>query len=532
MTALIKKHQLALFIILFQFGSVCLLTGATYYIDPINGDINNSGAVDHPWDTLEQVFRKNKTIAAGDTLYLLNGHHGSATIRGMNSDYVAILALANHQPSLNKITFTFAAKWKLSGVTISPETAPVYSQTTLLTIYDSASEIMVENCSFYSVKNSAPWSKSEWVAKSCNGASVKGDRNVIRNNHFLNIKHGILVESTAEHNLIDHNIIENFSADGMRGIGSYNTFQYNTVKNCYKVDNNHDDGFQSYSYSPEGVGKTTVYEIILRGNTIINNVDPDQKFKGPLQAIGCFDGMFEDWVIENNVIITDHWHGISLYGARNCKIVNNTLVDINESSPGPPWIKITAHKNGMKSSNNIIRNNLTTSLSNDANIGEVDFNLIVTNYAAYFVDYENFDLRLKKGCRAIDAGTDEEAPRIDIVGTSRPQGAGYDIGAYEYVEPTAVSNKQMIKPTTFKLYNYPNPFNSYTIIKYHLPGASPVELSIYSLLGKKVATLVHEYQCAGEYRVQFNADNLASGLYFCKMKAHGIDQIRKMIVQK
>ena len=46
--------------------------------------------------------------------------------------------------------------------------------------------------------------------------------------------------------------------------------------------------------------------MVLRGNTIINYEDPGQPHRGTLQGIGCFDGMFVDWVIENNVVIVDH----------------------------------------------------------------------------------------------------------------------------------------------------------------------------------------------------------------------------------
>ena len=74
-----------------------------------------------------------------------------------------------------------------------------------------------------------------------------------------------------------------------------------------------------------------------------NYEDPNQPFRGTLQGLGCFDGFYIDWVIENNLVVTDHWHGISLCGAVNCRIVNNTVVDANDVSPGPPgfWSILT-----------------------------------------------------------------------------------------------------------------------------------------------------------------------------------------------
>jgi photosystem II stability/assembly factor-like uncharacterized protein len=67
--------------------------------------------------------------------------------------------------------------------------------------------------------------------------------------------------------------------------------------------------------------------------------------------------------------------------------------------------------------------------------------------------------------------------------------------------------------------NHPNPFNPVTVINYQLPEASKVELSIYNLLGQKVATLVSEKQQAGQYQVQWDASGFASGMYLYRLQA-------------
>ena len=67
-----------------------------------------------------------------------------------------------------------------------------------------------------------------------------------------------------------------------------------------------------------------------------------------------------------------------------------------------------------------------------------------------------------------------------------------------------VHNNQ--NPVQFELYqNYPIPFNPVTMIDYQLPVTSDVELSIYNMLGQKVATLVNQKQAAGHYEVQWDA---------------------------
>jgi len=86
---------------------------------------------------------------------------------------------------------------------------------------------------------------------------------------------------------------------------------------------------------------------------------------------------------------------------------------------------------------------------------------------------------------------------------------------------------------TFQLsQNYPNPFNPFTSIRYALPEADFVDLSIYNVLGQKVATLVHQTQTAGKYRVNWSAAGFASGVYYYRLTAGDLVRTKKMIVLK
>ena len=85
---------------------------------------------------------------------------------------------------------------------------------------------------------------------------------------------------------------------------------------------------------------------------------------------------------------------------------------------------------------------------------------------------------------------------------------------------TVITETSSEIPTKFRLnQNYPNPFNPVTKITYSLPRKSFVTLKIYDVLGREVKTLVNKSQEEGNYLVNFNANNLSSGIYFYKLSA-------------
>jgi endoglucanase len=88
-------------------------------------------------------------------------------------------------------------------------------------------------------------------------------------------------------------------------------------------------------------------------------------------------------------------------------------------------------------------------------------------------------------------------------------------------------------PITNQLFqNYPNPFNPSTTITYHLPMTGEVELSVYNLLGQKVAILVSGKMQAGYYQVEWNAEGFASGIYIYRIEANTFISQKKMLLLK
>ena len=80
--------------------------------------------------------------------------------------------------------------------------------------------------------------------------------------------------------------------------------------------------------------------------------------------------------------------------------------------------------------------------------------------------------------------------------------------------------------------NYPNPFNPSTAISYQLTAVRRVDLSIYNILGQKVATLVSEKQGPGQYQVNWNALGYPSGLYFYQIRTDDFVRTRRMLLLK
>jgi MYXO-CTERM domain-containing protein len=415
---------------------------ADFYVDPASGSASNDGSQSSPWKTLEEVVNADlfgSTIQAGDTVHLLDGYHGELDLASGDYDPpITIVAADGATPELGSASFGNTSGWILSGVSISPSHAATYSTIDIVSISTNASSVVVENCKIFSVEDSSSWTADDWVNVASSGISLRGANSTARNNSITNVRFGISADS--EGAVVERNSIVNFSADGLRGLGNNETFAYNLVKNSYvgdDQDENHDDGFQSWSVGEGGVGTGEVVGMVLRGNVIINAEDPAQPLKGTLQGIGCFDGYFRDWVVENNVVITNHWHGISLYGARDSLVVNNTVIDNESGQPGPPWISITDHKDGTPSENTIVRNNLVTDLDvSGTNVTE-DTNTILeeSDFAAYFVDASAWDLHLLPNAPAVDSGSADQAPALDADSIPRPQGAGFDLGAYEWHEP-------------------------------------------------------------------------------------------------
>jgi hypothetical protein len=98
---------------------------------------------------------------------------------------------------------------------------------------------------------------------------------------------------------------------------------------------------------------------------------------------------------------------------------------------------------------------------------------------------------------------------------------------------TSLADNMVDLPETFSLaQNYPNPFNPVTIIEFNLPHSGYTSLKIFNLLGQEVAELVSDNLSSGTHTYQFDAGNLASGVYIYRLETEGFAEMKKMILMK
>ncbi|MEE9167970.1 MAG: S8 family serine peptidase [Candidatus Neomarinimicrobiota bacterium] len=97
---------------------------------------------------------------------------------------------------------------------------------------------------------------------------------------------------------------------------------------------------------------------------------------------------------------------------------------------------------------------------------------------------------------------------------------------------TGVTSSEILPSEVALGQNYPNPFNAVTAISFSLPYSSDVQLAVYDLLGREVASLVHGLKEAGRHEVLWNAHGFASGIYVYRLETSRSVKTRKLLLLK
>jgi parallel beta-helix repeat protein len=429
-----------------------------FYVDPVLGDMNNDGSQTFPWRTLEEVvkagfiatkhyaspYRPGATlelhnqlgiVRGGDAIYLRSGNHGSIDLYGaVNSDFITIEAESGQTPILNSLSLAGASKWAFKGLTIQN------TKTTLVGFLNHSflgptDNIIFEGNHLWTQPDIRMWTRQDWVNQ---GAAIGIDDQAscatIRDNELRNIRRGIVVGG--DDALIERNVIDNFGDDAIDITASRITVRGNRISNSHDIgDDNHNDAIQGWT-----VGGAINRDTVIDGNTIVVSTNQALPLASYMQGISVFDGHWENIQITNNIVVTNAWHGISLYGVRGCRIINNTVVGIDPAVA--TWIGVFNMKEetgGTPPSDVIVRNNIATRYNLMVPGIVADHNIIATDPRRLFVNFDvvraQYDLHILPNSRARGAGLADQAPRFDISGRART--SPFDAGAYVWTQVQA-----------------------------------------------------------------------------------------------
>lgn len=397
------------------FASSAVLA-ANWYVDPAapGGD----GTSDAPWSDLDTAFASGK-VGAGDVIHLAQGEYGEVLIRGQkfssplrlvsDPQYPAHFSALNIQKSAN-ISVEGVAVWTLPGDEPVRQLVEINANNVLLSRLD--------------IRGSGPdtnyfaWSKQRWIDTS-SGIRARGRGVVLQQNLLTGM--GFAIGTLDPDAKVLGNVIRGFSRDAIRAIGDNTLLQGNYITDSVKVNDNHNDGIQSWSRGKDGKsGAGTVHNLVIDANTIIEWTGPAKHpLRFALQGIGLFDGMFEDVVITNNVIMVSAHHGIAVYGGIDARIVNNTLVNAVGVSRKAPWIKLTPHKNDTPSSGGIVANNLAPVFTIRGDGTKMAMNHPLIYPATELVFGSDGSVRLKSGSKLIGLAETDVAPDHDRAGAPR-----------------------------------------------------------------------------------------------------------------
>ncbi len=397
--------RLLIAVVIHLFLVVPCAYSANYYVSTTGND-SNPGTEESPWLTISKCA---STISAGDTCIIKDG------------TYSENVTITNSGSSGNVITYQAQNKnyAVVSGV---------------ITI--NGNYITVDGLKQQNIQGTA--------------VTINGNYNTLKNHYFYKPQIGIVIGGTG--NVVEDNEINGVKewnvgndADYMRFFGSDHIIRNNYFHGTDFVNDistAHVDCFQTFDNN-----NVHVYDVTVEKNICI---DCHQGMMLEAKVYHLSDGL----IVRNNIFRNNSSWGIANDGIKNLKVFNNvfdketygTAVGCRESSScefknnimyggsasSPYWCETgstcqDAPTGGSGRGNLLYRSGYTyTGYAED-----------ILNVDPQFVDRSNYNYRLSAGSPGIDAGvsiTNWTSP-TDINGTNRPQGAGWDIGAYEYNPP-------------------------------------------------------------------------------------------------
>jgi hypothetical protein len=218
--------------------------------------------------------------------------------------------------------------------------------------------------------------------------------------------------------------------------------------------------------------------------------------------------------------IDNTWENDVIYFNTDNKILynyENTYVGIKILSEPTEAISIFDWYNGYRDNDTGYYNWLTGGISTDTLVTGIDGGVGIMGTGSQTLQPQG----MRTVYMAIAVGTNESNMLANM-----------DLAEGHYGTITDVNQTKLNVPDYQLNQNYPNPFNPSTIISFSVPQLERVTLDVYNLLGQKVTSVVNKEFEAGSYNVQFDAGNLAAGIYFYTLKAGNFVSTKKMMLLK
>ena len=403
-----------------------------YYEDAAKMVSYESAEGGHPFDTMDihdillyeqEIFsniqKAAEVVNAGDIVLVKQGTYPGFWIQnkhGRAENWIVFKPYPGHQVTLDSYTNNYATTWRAVQITGSSYIEiNGFKMTDSNPLYDS------QRFEDYSKGQSHNGIKLEEAGDGTPPSYIR----IINNHIYRTGDNGIL--SSGHHNEFINNHLEEIGKN-KQGYGMYiggddQIIRGNIIHAAY--------GYGIHLYSATGPKRNLIENNILYRNGR-SDFSKGWDWRG-CKENGCSygDGIIvwggSDNIIRNNISYDNRLAGITVY-SQNSLVVNNTCYNNKGSGGESPGIGVAENKNS------IVRNNISYQNSGgDYNIGPgntQDHNLFSMD--PKFMDAANGDFRLQAGSPAIDAGIAISGFATDRDGASRPQGSGWDIGAYEF----------------------------------------------------------------------------------------------------
>ena len=406
--------------VLFFVFTASMTQAATYYVATSGSDAN-PGTLSRPWKTLQHAADR---VAAGDTIRVRGGNYAGANFEtsGTASRPIVLQAYTGETPVINAnnpvtpdgINLEGASYMTVKGFTVNGRTR---------------AGIRAVTCEHVTIRDNRLDQNGTWgiLTGFCDDLLI--EHNVASRSVR---QHGIYVSNSGDRPVIRRNFVWGNSANGIHMNGDVSEGGDGIISDALVEDNIiHANGATGGS----GINCDGVQDSIIRNNLLYDNHASGIS----LYQIDVGGPSTGDSVLNNTVIVASNgrWALNIQNGARNTTVSNNILYNMG-SYRGAIDISPDSLL-GFASDYNAVMNRFTTddgdsilTLAQWRQQTGLDAHSFVATPTQLFVDARHNDYRLSPSSPAIDHGTTLADVPTDIAGVARPQGAYYDVGAYEF----------------------------------------------------------------------------------------------------